>query len=1261
MLLPRPASIIGNYEVVRELGHGSMSVVLLGRQRGLGREVAMKLLRTDIADPVAAARFRKEAEVMARLRHPGIVGVLDLVDYNKMLCIVMEYVPSRALSEEMKARRVPREQAFVIIRDVAVALDHAHRAGVVHRDLKPQNILVRSADGRALLTDFGLALDTLRPAHLTQTGFVVGTPLYMAPEQASGKGPIDAQSDVFSLGVIAFELLTGKNPRDDPSVRTVMKRAARTAVPPPSTVDPTIPVEMDEICLRAASHDRAARYRSAAELADAVERWIRTSPSAGDLGRAPAVPPSAAAIPHAGFPGAAGADGLRPPSAGYARPPDHARSASASGSDSGGDPLHVPAGSSPDAFAPRDAANAGFGLAPGAPAGPLSAMVPTTPRDLPAVGAMGQPPGGRDRRGTDPYREVPKRDGHTDRMLDVPSDPDARRPGGRTEVGLPEPPSDPDVRHGGPTADDGRGDDRRHGGDTRPEEPFEDDPFKAKANAPKGDRRETDPFRAKSRSTDPFRDQPKRSTEPMRDAMVMTLPEGLGRARGGQQVAVVAAASVGAAALTGLIVWLFMMGGDGDTERAMAEARAALERERAATAAEALRREQLLAEGGTGGGEGAGATGGGEDAGADLGERNDPSRVRDARELVRRAELAMVDPDQLTAARDFARQAIEKAPRFGEAHAALARVLTRLDREEEAYQSWDEAFSLEPNLVLEHLHGDLDRRRSSRVDALRMWFERVASSNESNLAAAARTAVRLEGATRPEELGRILDEVDGIIRLDPGVRLAHLVRAEVLFRLGRHDDAIAAARGVSERWPEHYAGYLVLGRLLRMRRRFQDAEQPLLEAQRRRPELAEPLVERGWCSLLRYRIDDAQGHFESARKRAPDAAGPLIGLARVARFKAMGNGLRLNPQQRREEMTTGARLGEDAQRREPERALAKAAAGWGRLVSGDPGGALRAANEAIAAEPWEGDAYRLKAIALIQSKRANEAFAVIDVWARFEPDPVLCDLLRGQFLLGQNPQGEAAFRRAQAALPGDAEVPLQFAMQLFRIGQLQNVQGAQAAQGLLQSAKTNDPRLFNDFCRYNGVNGDNIIRMPPQRLAREQQLSAKRNRAMQAKGQKLQQVNRLIQAGNVVEAERVMRELAAEPPASPLPHVELITNFYLNNQARPQLSYSDDEITRLVLENGRKAVASIEPSGFVEWMPLALSVRSAGEARAGLFDQAAKTLQEAQARLGKPDVFQNQQLDQRARQLLGQVQQLLQNRQRPPQPSPANPPPPPGG
>src|SRR3954452_24146477 len=204
-----PIILAGRYRVLERLGSGGMATVYLAEDQRLGRKVAVKRLHSDSPDD-AARRFEREAKVGASLSHPNLVTVSDTVADEEGVLIVMEYVEGENLAQLMARERIPPEQAISIIPQVAGALDHAHQAGVVHRDVKPPNILI-SPDGKAKVVDLGIATASER-TQITAAGTVLGTPSYMAPEQLEG-GKITKAVDIYALGAVAFELLSGRKAR----------------------------------------------------------------------------------------------------------------------------------------------------------------------------------------------------------------------------------------------------------------------------------------------------------------------------------------------------------------------------------------------------------------------------------------------------------------------------------------------------------------------------------------------------------------------------------------------------------------------------------------------------------------------------------------------------------------------------------------------------------------------------------------------------------------------------------------------------------------------------------------------------------------------------------------------------------------------------------------------------------------------------------------------------------------------------------------
>lgn len=257
-------AMLGNrYRLLRRIGVGGMAIVYHGRDLMLERPVAIKVLRQDLSsDPSFREHFKQEAKAAANLSHPNIVTVHDFGLDKNQLYIVMEYVPGTELKTIMRQKgQFPVEEAISLISQACAGIGYAHRAGLIHCDVKPQNILV-TPDQRVKVTDFGIAraLSTIRPDE--QHEVVWGSPQYFSPEQASGMAPSPA-SDVYSLGVILYEMLTGTLPFDsnDP---LELARLHREASPvPPRQLNPNIPPALEQIILKVLSKEPSLRYRTA--------------------------------------------------------------------------------------------------------------------------------------------------------------------------------------------------------------------------------------------------------------------------------------------------------------------------------------------------------------------------------------------------------------------------------------------------------------------------------------------------------------------------------------------------------------------------------------------------------------------------------------------------------------------------------------------------------------------------------------------------------------------------------------------------------------------------------------------------------------------------------------------------------------------------------------------------------------------------------------------------------------------------------------
>jgi eukaryotic-like serine/threonine-protein kinase len=261
----------GRYEVVAELGRGAMGVVYKARDPQIDRLVAVKTVSLMGQEPDEEQEFRlrfmHEAQAAGRLHHPGIVGIFDVGENpeNQDPYIVMEYVAGEPLNRKLgREKKLPLATALQLAEEIAEALDYAHAQGVIHRDVKPGNILV-TEDGHAKIADFGIA--KLNLAHFTLPGRVLGTPAYMAPEQLSGEG-VDGRSDLFSLGVILYAMVTGHSPFQGDSATTVCFKVTNREPLPPSSLDLSLPPELDEVIGRAMAKDREQRYQRGAEFAE---------------------------------------------------------------------------------------------------------------------------------------------------------------------------------------------------------------------------------------------------------------------------------------------------------------------------------------------------------------------------------------------------------------------------------------------------------------------------------------------------------------------------------------------------------------------------------------------------------------------------------------------------------------------------------------------------------------------------------------------------------------------------------------------------------------------------------------------------------------------------------------------------------------------------------------------------------------------------------------------------------------------------------
>jgi eukaryotic-like serine/threonine-protein kinase len=276
----RVAGALGErYLVERELGRGGMATVFLARDQKHGRHVALKVLRPEVSASLGVERFLREIRLSAQLHHPHVVPLYDSGRAGELLFYVMPYIEGESLRERLtREGRLALGDALRVARDVADALDYAHRHAIVHRDIKPENIML--ADDHALVTDFGIAraIDAAggeAQATLTGVGSVAGTPMYMSPEQVSGETALDGRSDIYSLGCVLFEMLAGVPPFVGKSVNTVLVARLLDSPPPLRSVVPTIPAAVEAVIERALGLYPADRFATAAGLSRALEEASR--------------------------------------------------------------------------------------------------------------------------------------------------------------------------------------------------------------------------------------------------------------------------------------------------------------------------------------------------------------------------------------------------------------------------------------------------------------------------------------------------------------------------------------------------------------------------------------------------------------------------------------------------------------------------------------------------------------------------------------------------------------------------------------------------------------------------------------------------------------------------------------------------------------------------------------------------------------------------------------------------------------------------
>jgi serine/threonine-protein kinase len=268
------SGLLGRYSLERELGQGGMAVVFLAHDLRHDRKVALKVLRPEISAEIGAERFLREIKMAAGLTHPHILPVYDSGEADGLLFYVMPNMEGRSLRERLeRERQLPLDEALRITREVAAALDYAHRHHVVHRDIKPENILLH--EGAAMVADFGIGKALSGNGSITQTGMALGTPTYMSPEQGSGDVDIDGRSDLYSLGCVLYEMLSGEPPFTGPTAQAIIAKRFVSPIPKVRTTR-DVPEAVDEAVTRALARTPVDRFPTAAEFAEALRVPQRT-------------------------------------------------------------------------------------------------------------------------------------------------------------------------------------------------------------------------------------------------------------------------------------------------------------------------------------------------------------------------------------------------------------------------------------------------------------------------------------------------------------------------------------------------------------------------------------------------------------------------------------------------------------------------------------------------------------------------------------------------------------------------------------------------------------------------------------------------------------------------------------------------------------------------------------------------------------------------------------------------------------------------
>lgn len=260
----------GRYRIVKELGKGTMGVVYQAHDPQIDRMVALKVLRPDrVTSEAFVNRFLKEARAIGRLSHPRIVTIYDVGEDHGTIYIAMEYLQGEPFNDVVRSGRLTLLQSVDIAKQVAETLDYAHRQGIVHRDIKPSNIIL-GEDNQVKLTDFGIArIEDTAAGHQTQAGEILGTPVYMSPEQVMGK-TVDGRSDLFSVGVILYEMTVGRRPFSGNNIAAIFRAITQDEPEPPDRADPFVPKALTDVILKSLSKSPETRFQTGKAFSEAL-------------------------------------------------------------------------------------------------------------------------------------------------------------------------------------------------------------------------------------------------------------------------------------------------------------------------------------------------------------------------------------------------------------------------------------------------------------------------------------------------------------------------------------------------------------------------------------------------------------------------------------------------------------------------------------------------------------------------------------------------------------------------------------------------------------------------------------------------------------------------------------------------------------------------------------------------------------------------------------------------------------------------------